>query len=99
MQFAAAEDGTFLSAVTASGWAPGTYEISILGSSSIDRLVGTLVITADPAAVPAPAAVAPPVLAATGTDLTGGILAGGVLLLAGAGLALVATRRRFGTQA
>ena len=98
-EYAADADGNFVQTITATGWEPGTYLLTIDGAFSGDGLFGDLTILADPAAVPAPAAVAPPVLAATGTDLSGGILAGGVLLLAGAGLALVATRRRFGSQA
>jgi hypothetical protein len=54
-------------------------------------------ITANPAAV-APAATTPAArLAATGTDLTGGFIAAGALLLAGSALGVVALRRRSAT--
>jgi hypothetical protein len=99
LDYAADANGNLVTTITTTGFEPGDYTLYISGGFSGDVLSGDLTITADPAAVPAPAAVAPPVLAATGTDLSGGILAGGVLLLAGAGLALVATRRRFGSQA
>ena len=102
LDYAADADGNLVTTITTTGVEPGAYTIYITGGFSGDALSGNLTVTADAVAVPAPApaAVVPPrVLAATGTDLTGGIVAGGMLLLVGAGFAMFATRRRFGTQA
>jgi len=78
----------------------GTSNIGIFGVNSGFDAQFAFAVTADVAAVPAPGTPgAPAQLAATGTELTGGIVAGGILLLAGAGLAVAATRRRLGNQA
>jgi hypothetical protein len=88
---------TYVAATTAT--APGGYSIVVGDGLDVVEARFSVVAAVVPAAptppgTPAPAAAVPPrVLAATGTDPAGVILAGGVLLLAGAGLALVATRR------
>jgi LPXTG-motif cell wall-anchored protein len=75
----------------------GVSNIGIFGVNSGADVQFAFTVVADVAAVPAPAT--PAQLAATGTELSSGIIAGGILLLAGAGFALVATRRRLGNQA
>jgi hypothetical protein len=76
---------------------PGANFIAAFGGSSGFFVEFPVHITANPA-VTAPAApaatAAAPRLAATGTDLTGGFVAAGVLLLAGSALGVVALRRR-----
>ena len=64
------------------------FDFSFVGATA--RASFAFDVVADPAAVPAPA----PLLAATGADLTGGFVAAGALLLAGAALGAVALRRR-----
>jgi hypothetical protein len=67
-----------------------TFDFSFVGATA--RASFVFAVVADPAAAPAPAPA--PRLAETGADLTGGFVAAGALLLAGAAFGAVALRRR-----
>lgn len=73
---------------------PGANFSAAFGGDSGFFIEFPFQITANPPAATPAATSAAPRLAATGTDLTGGVIAAGVLLLAGSALGVVALRRR-----
>ena len=91
--------GNFRYTYTSSAAVPadlGVNDFFFFGEYSGFSITFAVTITEDVAVAAVPTRAQ---LAATGTDLTGGVVAGGLLLLVGAGFAFVATRRRLGNRA